>query len=80
MSDIYVQLIPDEDDSNPYYDVLPRIGAFEVSFNGVLLFSKLLDRMWPHYGALAGKCLKVAEAADKGEDLLQYQTTNNSVR
>lgn len=36
MSDIYCQLIPNEDDANPYYDVVPRIGAFEVSINGVV--------------------------------------------
>lgn len=36
MSDIYCQLIQNFDDSNPYYDVVPRVGAFEVSFNGVV--------------------------------------------
>ena len=29
--DIYCQLIPNEDDKNPNYGVLPRLGAFEVS-------------------------------------------------
>ena len=36
MSDIYCQLIPNDDDKNPYYEVIPRIGSFEVSFNGVV--------------------------------------------
>ena len=36
MSDIYCQLVQNFDDNNPYYDVVPRIGAFEVSFNGVV--------------------------------------------
>jgi hypothetical protein len=36
MSDIYCQLIPNDDDKNPYYEVVPRIGSFEVSFNGVV--------------------------------------------
>ena len=36
MSDIYCQLIPNDDEKNPYYEVVPRIGSFEVSFNGVV--------------------------------------------
>ena len=38
MADIYCQLIPNQDDNNPYYDVMPRIGAFEVSYKGVVSF------------------------------------------
>ena len=42
--DIYCQLIPNDDDNNPYYDVLPRIGAFEISTVvdnvDILLYSK----------------------------------------
>ncbi len=36
MSDIYCQLIPNEDPSMPNYEIVPRIGAFEVSCNGVV--------------------------------------------
>jgi len=36
MSDIYCQLIPNDHDDNPYYQVMPRMGAMEVSFNGVV--------------------------------------------
>ncbi len=43
MSDIYCQLIPNDDPNQPYYEVVPRIGSFEVSYNGVLLFSKCLS-------------------------------------
>ena len=35
MSDIYCQLIPN-DGPSPFYEVVPRIGAFELSFNGVV--------------------------------------------
>ena len=55
--EIYCQLIPNEDDNNPYYDILPRIGAFEVSTVidnvDVLLYSKQMSSMWPHCMALA---------------------------
>ena len=36
MSDIYCQLIPNEDANNACYEVVPRIGSFEVSLNGVV--------------------------------------------
>ena len=36
MSDIYCQLIPNEDEAVPNYEIVPRIGAFEVSVNGVV--------------------------------------------
>lgn len=36
MSDIYCQLIPNEDEETPNYEIVPRIGAFEVSINGVV--------------------------------------------
>lgn len=36
MSDIYCQLIPNDDPNEAYYQVMPRMGAFEVSINGVV--------------------------------------------
>ena len=36
MSDIYCQLIPNDDPEQPYYEVVPRLWAFEVSVNGVV--------------------------------------------
>lgn len=69
MSDIYCQLIANDDDNNPYYDVQPRIGAFEVSVNGVLIFSKCLSGVWPHYTALGRRCGAVAQAIDAGQDI-----------
>jgi hypothetical protein len=39
MSDIYCQLVNNEEDANPNYDIVPRIGAFEISLNGVVSYS-----------------------------------------
>ena len=36
MSDIYCQLIPNDDEQDLFYQVMPRMGAFEVSVNGVV--------------------------------------------
>lgn len=36
MEEIYCQLIPNSDDNQPNYEIVPRIGAFEVSINGTV--------------------------------------------
>ena len=59
-----MQLIPNDDQDNDCYDMLPRSGAFEVSTvleqekQGsveIVLFSKIVASMWPHCGGLAKK-------------------------
>ena len=70
MSDIYCQLIPNDDPNQPFYEMVPRMGAFEVSFNGVLLFSKMLSKVWPNATAIGNKCQKVDEAVGQGQDLM----------
>ena len=40
-------MIPNEDDNDPFYDRVPRIGAFEVSTvigdTDILLYSKMMS-------------------------------------
>lgn len=67
--DIYCQLIANEDDNNPNYDMLPRMGAFEVSTvyenrehkQEILFYSKMMSSMWPHATALAKRIKAFAE-------------------
>jgi len=79
MQDIYCQLIPNEDEDVPYYEMMPRIGAFEISHKGVLLYSKMLSQMWPFHKDTVervAKCLK--ESKDSGSvDVLKksFQTS-----
>lgn len=61
MSDIYCQLIPNDDDQNACYEVVPRIGSFEVSLNGVLLFSKCMSGNWPNYPMVGERCAVAAQ-------------------
>ena len=75
MSDIYCQLIPNEDASQPFYEIVPRIGSFEISVNGVLLFSKMLSKIWPNPQAVARKCQRVCETANQGGNIQEFQTT-----
>jgi hypothetical protein len=74
MSDIYCQLIPNDEDEhkNPYYEMVPRLGALEISFNGILLFSKMLSKVWPNATAVANKCRRVDDAYNQGQDLHQF--------
>lgn len=47
MEDSYCQLIPDDTEATEY-GMIPRIGAFEVTFKGIIVYSKLISQMWPH--------------------------------
>ena len=61
--EIYCQLIPNDDANTDVYDMIPRIGAFEVSTvaahggvnDSILLYSKMIGGMWPHWNALANR-------------------------
>ena len=63
--DIYFNLIDNQDSNYPYYDILPRPWAFELSCNGEVVFSKLEFKQWPNYNAVADKCLKLPGLSDK---------------
>ena len=86
MSDIYCQLIPNDDPNNACYEVVPRIGSFEVSLNGVvstiflsfylyqLLFSKCMSGNWPSYPMVGERCGVAAQSVDNGQDISNLQT------
>jgi len=56
MADIYCQLIPNDDEANINFDMMPRLWSFEVSYKGVLVYSKLLSLMWPSFTAVSNRC------------------------
>lgn len=85
--EVYCQLIPNDDDNNPYYDILPRIGAFEVStvINNVdiLFYSKQMSSMWPN-ATMLGK--RIGEAMEDSKNMAigalkdKWQTTGRQYR
>ena len=85
--EVYCQLIPNEDDNNPYYDILPRIGAFEVSTVNdnvdILFYSKMMSTMWPHPSSLATRikayCDEAGGTAVAGLKE-KFQTSGRQVR
>lgn len=52
----------------------PAIGALEVYFNGVRLFSKIQSGLWPHTDLLAQKCVKVYNDFMAGQDISIHET------
>lgn len=46
--DLYYNLIPNSEQNIDTFDQCPQTGAFEVSYKGRLIFSKLLSKRWPH--------------------------------
>lgn len=65
--EVYCQLIPNEDDNNPDYDILPRIGAFEISTVvdnvDILIYSKMMSSMWPHIPSVVDRVAAFAKDA-----------------
>jgi hypothetical protein len=59
MEDSYCQLIPDNDLDNDVYSMIPRIGAFEITYKGILVYSKLLSQMWPHVPTVAQRIARM---------------------
>jgi len=83
----YCQLIPNEDDNNPNYDMLPRIGAFEVSTVhdnvDILFYSKMMSSMWPNPTSLAARVKEFIDESSKSpiaELKAKFQTSGRQHR
>ena len=50
------------------------IGALEVYFQGVRLFSKIQSGKWPHPELLAQKCKRAYDDLMAGNDVGEYET------
>ena len=75
--DQYCQLIPDDDENCDVYQMIPRLGAFEVSTVAkgfcTLIYSKILAGMWPHYKSLGAKVGRYLEAEKKAGNMKEVQ-------
>jgi len=78
--DLYNNLVPNDDENTPYYQQVPRTGAFEVSFKGMLVFSKLKGGYWPNCELVAEKCLLVFQDESQGKDCSQYLAGNSPMK
>lgn len=70
--DLYYNLIPNTDEEEPFYQQLPRLGAFEVSYQGNLIYSKILSNKWPNINLVADRCANIIDAQKKGEEIAPF--------
>jgi len=82
MQDAYCQLIPCEDEQRMAYSMIPRIGSFEVSYKGILVYSKLLTTVWPHATNVSKQIASMLTDSNNGmnENALRqkYQTLGSN--
>lgn len=78
--EIYNNLIQNDDEVVPHYQQVPRTGAFEVSYKGMLVFSKLNGGYWPNCELVAEKCEAVVRDEAQGKDCTQYLAGNTPLR
>ena len=50
------------------------MGAFEVYFMGILIFSKKKCANWPNVVRVAAKCVKVYQSYTSGSDMGAFET------
>lgn len=50
----------------------PKLGAFEISGNDFLIYSKLKTRLWPLASAVAGRVKKFKEEYEAGNDVSYF--------
>jgi len=70
--DLYCNLVPNSDDSCPTFQQIPRTGAFEVSYKGFLIFSKIQNKYWPNVELVANKCATLIQEHMKGRDVSEF--------
>lgn len=76
--DLYCNLIPNNDPNNATFMQVPRTGSFEVSYKGLLIFSKLQGGYWPNVELVASKCASIIDADRNGEDVSPYLASGSS--
>lgn len=59
---------------------MPRIWAFEVSYKGMLIFSKLKGGYWPNTELVADKCAAVVQEEAQGRDCTMYLAGNTPIK
>jgi hypothetical protein len=64
-------MVPCSDSAVTSLQMKPRVGTFEVSFQGVLLFSKLTLKKWPHIPTVSKRMAGLLDDVAQGADLIQ---------
>jgi len=59
---------------------VPRTGSFEVSYKGMLIFSKLQGAYWPNVKLVASKCEAIIAADRDGDDVNPFLATGGAMK
>jgi hypothetical protein len=63
--------------------MIPRIGAMEVSYKGIIIFSKMMSSVWPNYESVSkfvSEMFDDVKAGMSAQELRKkYQTTGKVV-
>jgi|TARA_B110001450_G_C17540212_1_gene448305 hypothetical protein len=70
--DIYNNLVPNDVEDTPFYLQVPRTGAFEISYKGFTIFSKLKGKYWPNCDLIAEKACGLVDGDLNGSDVTQF--------
>ena len=70
--DVYCNLVFNDDEQDPNFKILPRLGAFEVTTvrkgTAILLYSKLRSNCWPDFNLFARKMQKFTSRESENLD------------
>jgi len=66
MEDAYCQLIPCNDPNRTNYGMIPRLWAFEVSYKGIVVYSKLMKGKWPSVSTVSNKIANMLQDSSNG--------------
>ena len=72
--------MPNDDPDTPYFQQVPRTGSFEVSYKGMLIFSKLKGGYWPNCELVAEKCYLTVKDDLDGKDCSQYLAGQSPIK
>jgi len=78
--DLYCNLIPNDDENVPFSQQVARTGAFEVSYKGLLIFSKLQGGYWPNCELVAQKCEAIVRDEAEGRDVSVHLAGNSPTK
>ena len=67
---LYKNLIHNSDESCPIYEMLPELGAFEISTEGKLLWSKRQSGRWPNAADISTRVDQLLKAKEDQPHLL----------
>ena len=68
----YVNIVKDTDPDVKFFEVKPKLGSFEISYNGNLFFSKLHRGAWPGIRKVTETADLIVKAVANDEDVTPF--------